>query len=353
MFTAFWSKTTDKFNDATAPWSVIYIIIACLSMFFPFWSLGLMLSKLDSYAESVMLVILLIITAFTAVFVLLLHVSTTASFLGQMLAQRWNPLSYVAGLGLTAMCWYSSALMCGVYIIREIHGFDDPHFKPVLSTLSLVFFSLSFWFPDPVQVTDAEIAMTPSAYSVDFTTPGEVVEGEQIPGTIYRIPDVFGLASAIAMLIVGPDNIDRDNPDRDNINRDKIERRRKHTLFIMAVGHYFFVVLGSILAYIFMGFWFTENWNRGRQSMIDIAAFFNIIVSGFGMVLLLVTRMFCPTPPRDVAADGQLLNAQRHGSEVTKRRTFMYEILMVFCLINGVVLAVLAESDYYQLDAEN
>ena len=305
---AFWSETTIQANNSDSWAAGFILLVSAVSMFFPLWSLSLMLWYSNGYAESVNLIVLLIITIITAIFVLVLHVTTNVPFLGQMLAQRWNALSYASALGITALCWYSSSLMSSVYIIRELKGIDDPHWKPALSTVSLIFLSVSLWFPDPVKADKTQLGATPINYAIE--------DSSNIAQVVY-IPDVFAIFSGLSNYIGG-----------------SVAEKLERTLWIMWIVHYLLVTVGGVICFIFMGLYFTEHYHSSEKfTSVDFAAYANIICAGLAVICLLLTRMIYPK-----------FSADAHAY---KRLSFLAEVVFTFCAINGVVMAVLSESNFY------
>lgn len=305
----FWQKSTNAANNSNSWAAGFILLVSALSMFFPLWSVSLMLWYSNGYAESVNLIVLLIITIFCGIFVLCLHVTTNSPFLGQMLAQRWNALSYASALGITALCWYSSSLMSSVYIIRELKGIDDPHWKPCLSTISLIFMSVTMWFPDPAKTDSNMLGQEPNAFCI---------QDKANSNGIYYIHDVFAVFSGLSNYIGGTDT-------------EKLER----TLWIMWCVHYLLLTVGGVLCFIFMGLYFTEHYDStDKFTSVDFAAYANIICAGLAMLCFLLIRMICPPANND-------------GAHITRRLTFLTEVVFTFCAINGVVMAVLSESNFY------
>lgn len=200
----FWRPMVDAFHSIDSYEMIWLGIFGLATMVLPLISLIDMVnnSTNDHQGKPLVLftVLLTIIFIFTALSVSLVLIFVTNDWsVSVMLAQRWNPVSYVATYFITALCHFASAWVCAVYVMRHMNGHDDPEWKICCATLSFIFIALSQLFPPAIKVKPEDLGLgelNTDNNNIAFATIVTTTGTEIIP-TLLPFPKNFEFLSTV------------------------------------------------------------------------------------------------------------------------------------------------------------
>jgi len=301
--------------------NIAYTILGICSMAVPIYTIAV-ICRASHYSETtphiLMASILMVLTVLSAACASALLVSTNDDSLSGMLAQRWNPISYLAAYFLTALAYFSSALICFSFLAD---GNADNTAKPVLSTLCLMFLSLILVFPDRVEKTATEMGMTPTGYYYGSNRQGPGFTPAATPmgdASAHPVGQPHGAAPGTTMYYT-PDVLGWFGPD------------------LMWTVHKLFIALGSIIALIQMGT-YLNKYEGSLHHLTPIAVILCMIMAGLTLLYYFVMST--------VARFNPTVESVEYPRAIRLR--FVCEMVFLHCLISGMVIISLAQSDTFE-----
>ncbi len=239
--------------------------------------------------QLLMFSIFLVIMICGGVAVIGLLAATTLSTLSGMLAQRWNPLSYLANYFITALCYYASAIICFSYVSDDLQhtGEADDRWQLYLATLSLIICSFIMIYPDMTEKTEDELGMIPKAFHIQ--------EQRQSNDEIVYTAVLYPCVSKSMMFPI----------------------------------HIALIVIGSIMSELVMISQLMKM-TPTITPILNIASLLScIIVSCFAVISFVTMGLACN---------------RQETNRIQNRLRFSFELLLLFCMITGLVIAVIADS---------
>ncbi len=297
--------TLEWIKTFQSPPQICTIVFTALSMSVPMFAVAVMIYKSRHHPpQLLMFSIFLVIMICGGVAVIGLLAATTVSTLSGMLAQRWNPLSYLANYFITALCYYASAIICFSYVSDDLQhtGEADDRWQLYLATLSLIICSFIMIYPDMTEKTEEELGMIPKAFHITTTTTRTVVGDEKDKEEISLIY----VYTAVLYPCVS-----------------------KSLMFPI---HIALIVIGSIMSELVMISQFMKMTHTTIYStpILNIASLFAcIIVSCFAVISFVTMGLACN---------------RQETNRIQNRLRFSFELLLLFCMITGLVIAVIADS---------
>ncbi len=282
--------TLEWIKTFRSPPQICTIVFTALSMSVPMLAVSVMIYKSRHHPpQLLMFSIFLVIMICGGVAVIGLLAATTLSTLSGMLAQRWNPLSYLANYFITALCYYASAIICFSYVSDDLQhtGEADDRWQLYLATLSLIICSFIMIYPDMTEKTEDELGMIPKAFHIQ--------EQRQSNDEIVYTAVLYPCVSKSMMFPI----------------------------------HIALIVIGSIMSELVMISQLMKM-TPTITPILNIASLLScIIVSCFAVISFVTMGLACN---------------RQETNRIQNRLRFSFELLLLFCMITGLVIAVIADS---------
>lgn len=282
-----WGPIIDAFKPTKF---FAWVGLCCLAI--PLFAVGVVCQKADGRLQVFMGVLLFALCSIAGVSVILLLFTTTEWTLSGMLAQRWNPLSYLACYCVSALCYFGSGIICATYVIHDMNGHNEKLHIAVFSTTSLIIASLILIFPDVVKKTPAELGMTPTHFAHVHVVP------ENVP---LFSPTIFPCIP----------------------------------LKFMSPIHMLLVAIGAVFGYYCMVD-FLLGVPDDHFADLNVIAVMSCLISG-GVTLIIFLG---------IGIDGMVDGEENHPK--MRHLRFAMELAFLFDLITGIILTSLSDSDLFQ-----
>lgn len=181
----FWAPLDDEKPKLSPFWFWLLVSWGILTVGFPTFSLSYIVynATSDSQGQALQTVTVVLLTIFvcTAVSSMALMLTTNSPSLSVMLSQRWNPISYLTGYFIAALCYFCCAWVGAIFVMRHLLHYVDPQWKIICAILSFLFIALAQLFPRVQKFTPKALGIGERTVGVGFAVVDEVDRNEVYP----------------------------------------------------------------------------------------------------------------------------------------------------------------------------